>query len=115
MTSVLNTTGLLQTADAAADSNGVTPNLSDPQYRHKIEQAAVKFEGMFITQMLREMRKTTREMSGSDSVFNNPIDSDMLDIADNAVADALAGQKAFGIANAILHQLLPTATPAKES
>lgn len=78
-----------------------------PGYRHKVEQAAEKFEAMFIAQMLREMRKVTREISSADSVFKNNVDSDMLEVADGAVADSLARQRSFGIANAILHQLLP--------
>jgi Rod binding domain-containing protein len=31
----------------------------------------------------------------------------MLDMADNLVADQLAGKRAFGVADAILRQLLP--------
>jgi flagellar protein FlgJ len=33
----------------------------------------------------------------------------MLDLADTMVADKMAGQRAFGIADAILRQLLPAA------
>ncbi|AKJ30345.1 rod-binding protein [Caldimonas brevitalea] len=75
--------------------------------RAKVEAAAQKFEAFFITEVLRQMRRTTREMSGEDSVFHNRINQDMLDMADGQMADSLSGQRAFGIADAILRQLLP--------
>ena len=79
-----------------------------PEYRAKVQEAAEKFEGFFIAQMLRQMRQSTREMSGEDSVYNSRVNQDMLDMADTALADSLAGQRAFGIADAILRQMLPT-------
>jgi peptidoglycan hydrolase FlgJ len=36
----------------------------------------------------------------------------MLEMADGLVADALSGQRAFGVADAILRQLLPPALNA---
>jgi Rod binding domain-containing protein len=36
----------------------------------------------------------------------------MLDMADNMVADQMAGRRAFGVADAILRQLLPAPGPA---
>lgn len=90
-----------QTASADVASN------DGPAYRRKAENAAEKFEGMFIAQMFREMRKVTREFSADNSVFKDRVDGDMLDYADTMVADSMARQHAFGIANAILHQLLP--------
>lgn len=81
----------------------------DPRYAAKATEAAVKFESFFISHMLRQMRSGTREMSGEDSVYKDPINSDMLEMADNLVADKIAGQRAFGIADAILRQLLPPA------
>jgi flagellar protein FlgJ len=75
--------------------------------RTRIKAAAEKFEGFFIGQLLREMRRSTREMAGEDSVYRNTLDEDMLDIADVALGDSLASQHAFGVADAILRQLLP--------
>jgi Rod binding domain-containing protein len=89
-------------AGAAAD-DGV-----DPAYRAKATEAAVKFESFFIGQMLHQMRSGTRELSAEDSVFKDKINQDMLDMADNLVADQMANQRAFGIADVILRQLLPT-------
>lgn len=82
-------------------------DLQDPVYRAKAEAAAEKFEGMFIAEMLRQMRRTTRELAGEDSIFNDRINEDMMDVADGVLADSLSGQRAFGIADAILRQILP--------
>ena len=82
----------------------------DPKYRAKATEAAVKFESFFIGHMLHQMRSGTRELSAEDSVFKNKVNQDMLDMADNLVADQLAGRRAFGVADAILRQLLPAAT-----
>ncbi len=80
----------------------------DPAYRAKATQAAVKFESFFIGHMLHQMRSGTRELASEDSVFKNKVNQDMLDMADNLVADQMAGRRAFGVADAILRQLLPT-------
>jgi flagellar protein FlgJ len=79
----------------------------DPAYVAKATKAAVEFESFFISHMLRQMRSSTREMAGADSVFKDPVNSDMQDMADNMLAGQMAGQRAFGIADAILRQLLP--------
>ena len=89
---------------AAADP--VLP-AADARYRAKATEAAIRFESFFIGQMLHQMRAATREMAGPDSVFQDKVNGDMLDLADNLVADKMAGQRAFGIADAILRQLLP--------
>ncbi|KAB8044435.1 flagellar biosynthesis protein FlgJ [Janthinobacterium aquaticum] len=85
---------------------------ADPRYAAKATEAAVKFEAFFISHMLRQMRSGTREMAGDDSVYKDPVNADMLELADNLVADKMAGQRAFGIADAIVRQLLPAAMPA---
>ncbi|WP_317204941.1 flagellar biosynthesis protein FlgJ [Janthinobacterium sp.] len=85
---------------------------ADPRFVAKATQAAVQFEGFFIAHMLHQMRAGTREMAAEDSVFRDPVNSDMLDLADTLVADKMAGQRAFGIADAILRQLLPPAPPS---
>ncbi|GJI99379.1 hypothetical protein RugamoR57_60970 [Duganella caerulea] len=82
----------------------------DPKYRAKATEAAVKFESFFIGHMLHQMRSGTRELAAEDSVFKDKINEDMLDMADNLVADQLAGQRAFGVADCILRQLLPPAS-----
>jgi peptidoglycan hydrolase FlgJ len=82
------------------------------EYRAKVYEAAEKFEGFFIAQLLRQMRQSTREVAGEDSIYSGRVNQDMLDMADVALADSLAGQRAFGIADAILRQLLPPAAAA---
>ena len=106
-----NSNGALPSALDDQSPGAVAP--ADPRYAAKATEAAVKFEAFFISHMLRQMRSGTREMAGEDSVYKDPVNSDMLELADNLVADKMAGQRAFGIADAILRQLLPAAaTPA---
>jgi flagellar protein FlgJ len=87
---------------AAQESDSV-----DPVYRAKATEAAVKFESFFIGHMLHQMRDGTRALAADDSPSKDRINQDMLDMADNLVADQLAGKRAFGVADAILRQLLP--------
>ncbi|MGE5451532.1 MAG: hypothetical protein ACM3VZ_06770 [Acidobacteriota bacterium] len=90
-----------------ADTPSASASTLSAADRSKVEKAAVKFESMFIGEVLKQMRRTTSELADEDSVFKNKVNNDMLEIADTAVADALAGQRAFGVADAILRQLLP--------
>ena len=85
----------------------------DPAYVAKATKAAVEFECFFIGHMLRTMRASTREMASEDSVFNNRVNQDMQDMADDLLAGNMAGQRAFGIADAILRQLVPGASGGK--
>ncbi|QGZ38451.1 flagellar protein FlgJ [Pseudoduganella flava] len=97
---------------SAALPQVVAPAAADPQeaaYRKKAEEAAVKFESFFIGHMLKQMRNSTKELAAEDSIYKNSINSDMLDMADGMVADQMAHQRAFGVADAILRQLLPAA------
>ena len=83
-----------------------TPPADDPQ-RAKVEKAAVQFEGLFIRQMLKEMRRSADEIAGDDAMFKPHSDNGLLDLADTMLADAMAGQRAFGIADTIVRQMLP--------
>ncbi|MBS1190260.1 MAG: hypothetical protein H6R10_2052 [Rhodocyclaceae bacterium] len=105
----------LSTADTAA-ADTPTPAPADPALRAKAEAAAEKFEGFFIGEMLRQMRRASREFAGEDSIYKDRAGADMLDMTDTLLADTLAGQRAFGIADLILRQLLPTLTaPAADA
>ncbi|MGH8853196.1 MAG: rod-binding protein [Telluria sp.] len=84
---------------------------ADPVYVAKATQAAVEFERFFVSHMLKEMRASTRAMATEDSVFNNKVNQDMQDMADDLLAGNMAGRRAFGIADAILRQLVPSAKP----
>ncbi|MBL3962181.1 MULTISPECIES: flagellar biosynthesis protein FlgJ [Burkholderia] len=87
---------------------------SDPAYRARVEDAAVKFEGLFIAQMLSEMKKATDQLKGDDGFADRSSEA-MLDYANRAVADAIAKQRGFGIADTLVAQMLPPdATPSKD-
>ncbi|WP_382157203.1 rod-binding protein [Hydrogenophaga sp. ANAO-22] len=87
----------------------------DPVLRAKAVDAAEKFEAFFIAQNLKAMRRSTQALASEDSPFNNKINQDMLDLADNVVADTMARQRAFGIADVILRQLLPAPAVLKQT
>lgn len=93
----------------------VAPAVS-PELERQAKAAAEKFEGFFIAQMMRQMRSMSREIAGEEGVFRDRTNDDMLDMADTMVADQMASQRAFGIADVILRQVLPSAAstaPAK--
>lgn len=92
------------------DDDKVAPNAPDPAYVAKATKAAVEFESFFISHMLHQMRSTTRELASEDSALRDRVNGDMLDMADDLVAGKMAGQRAFGVADAILRQLLPRRT-----
>jgi flagellar protein FlgJ len=91
----------------AATAPGVAADPAAAAYRVKATEAAVKFESFFIGHMLHQMRSGVRLLADEDSAMNNKVNQDMLDMADNLVADQMAGRRAFGVADAILRQLLP--------
>jgi flagellar protein FlgJ len=80
---------------------------ADAVLRQRVTDAAVKFEAQFIRQMLGQMRSATRELADEDSPTRQRTHEQMTDLADGLVADSLAGQRAFGIADLLLRQLLP--------
>lgn len=80
---------------------------ADTQLRQRTIEAAVKFEGLFVSEMLKQMRRGSAPLAGPDALFKASEDNPLLAMADTLVADAMAGQRAFGIADAILRQLLP--------
>ena len=63
----------VQTAVTAADVTTDPVSAADARYREKAIDAAVKFEGFFIARMLHQMRNSTREIAGEDSVFKDPV------------------------------------------
>ncbi len=93
---------------AAAPLAPVAP-AADPVFVAKATKAAIEFESFFIGNMLSQMRSGTRAMADDDSVFKDPVNRDMQDMADTMMAGQMANQRAFGVADAILRQLLPSA------
>ena len=94
-------------AAATSAADAIAPAAADPVLVAKATKAAVDFESFFISHMLQQMRSSTREMAGEDSVFNDRVNRDMQDMPDRLLADKMAGQRAFGVADAILRQLVP--------
>ncbi|CAJ0819383.1 MULTISPECIES: hypothetical protein [Ralstonia] len=90
-----------------ADASAIRP--AEATDRQKIEAAAVQFEGMFIAQMLNEMKKATDQLK-ADNGFDDKSSDSMLDYANRVVADAIAHQRAFGIADTLVAQMLPRET-----
>ena len=84
----------------------------DAVLRKKATEAAQKFEAFFIKQMMSQMRAGARTLASDDSPLKNKVNEDMLDMADGLVADSLSQQRAFGIADLLLRQILPPAGPA---
>lgn len=92
--------------------NSIRPALdSQAATEQAARKAAQQFESHFIAQMLHDMRRSSRALSDPDG--SRPSQGqEMLDLADTMVADQLAAQGAFGIADLLLCQVLPQ-TPAK--
>jgi flagellar protein FlgJ len=100
-------------AASPVGAEGPVAAASDAGYRAQAQAAAEKFESFFIAEMMKQMRRSTRELSGDEGLFKDRVHDDMLGLADGLVADALSGQHAFGVADAILRQLLPAEVNAK--
>jgi peptidoglycan hydrolase FlgJ len=96
----------LHPTPASAGEAPVAP-AATPAYVAKATKAAVDFERFFIGNMLHQMRSATRELADEDSIFKDPVNRDMQDMADDQLAGQMANQRAFGVADAILRQLLP--------
>ncbi len=97
-------------ADAAPQAlagDTIQPARPDPM-QAAATQAAPQFESHFIGQMLHEMRRSSRTLS--DEGEQPRSGDDMLDLADTLVADQLARQGAFGIADLLLRQVMPSAS-----
>ncbi|RCW70468.1 flagellar biosynthesis protein FlgJ [Pseudorhodoferax soli] len=99
----------MQTTPIANGAPGAKP---DDAVRARIEDAALKFEGMFIQQMLKTMRQGSGALAGENGFLRQDPDDPLLGFADQLMADQLAGQRAFGIADMLLRQLYPSAPAA---
>jgi flagellar protein FlgJ len=93
--------------DSSPDDHPIRPSTPTHTDARKAAEAAEKFESFFISQMLSQARKSTKAIAGEGSIYKSHENEDMLDLADSFVADSLAKQHAFGIADLILRQVLP--------
>ena len=80
---------------------------ADPAYVARATKAAVEFESFFISHMLHQMRESTRTIAPDDSPTKDKVNQDMTDMVDDMLARNMAHQRAFGVADAILRQILP--------
>ncbi|MBY4953628.1 MULTISPECIES: rod-binding protein [unclassified Pantoea] len=74
---------------------------------NNLEQAAEKFEAMFLRTMLSEMRKGTDAFAGESGMFSSREARNLRDFYDDALAQELASQRSTGIANVLIQQLSP--------
>jgi flagellar protein FlgJ len=98
--------------DPATGEDKVAPAVDtaaalDKAYVAKATKAAVEFESFFISHMLHQMRESTRTIAPDDSPTKDRVNQDMTDMVDNMLAGNMAQQRAFGVADAILRQILP--------
>ncbi|GAA4681788.1 hypothetical protein GCM10025794_23010 [Massilia kyonggiensis] len=93
--------------DQATGEEKVAPAAVDKAYVAKATKAAVEFESFFISHMLHQMRESTRAIAPDDSPTKDRVNQDMTDMVDNMLAGNMAQQRAFGVADAILRQILP--------
>ena len=96
----------VEARDAVAPAAGAVQP-PDPAYVAKATKAAVEFESFFISHMLHQMRESQQTLAPEDSPTRNKVNQDMTGMVDNMLAGNLANQRAFGVADAILKQLLP--------
>jgi flagellar protein FlgJ len=97
----------LEKSPVAAAADKPAPGSPDRAYVKQATKAAVEFESFFIQNMLHQMRESAKTLAPEDSPTKDPVNSDMIDMADKLLAGHMAGQRAFGVADAILKQLLP--------
>jgi len=97
----------LQSITPGAPAQPGQGDAPDPVYAAKATKAAVEFESFFISHMLHQMRESTRTIAPEDSPANNKVNQDMTEMVDGMLAKQMAGQRAFGVADAILRQILP--------
>lgn len=101
-----------QSTSEAADTAAIAGQgaAADADAVQRLTAAAVKFESFFVAQMLKQMREATAAMADPGSAINDRVNDSTLSLAEQAVADGLAGQRAFGIADVLVRQMLPSST-----
>ena len=104
-TLVQKATGTNQAQEAIAPA-ATAPDADTVQ---RLTAAAVKFESFFVAQMMKQMRQATAALADPGSAINQRVNDSTLALAEQAVADGLAGQRAFGIADVLVRQMLPAA------
>ena len=104
LSNVLTAAAQPSSPEAPPVAQAVAP-AADAKELALLTQAAVKFEAFFVAQMLKQMRQTTAALADEDSPLRDEVNQAPLAMADNAVADDLAAQRAFGIADVLVRQM----------
>lgn len=81
------------------------PSTVPNEETQRLAAAAVKFEAFFVAQMLQQMRQATAALAPEGGALRQQANQAPLALADQAVADALAGTRAFGIADILVRQM----------
>ncbi|MEN3033232.1 hypothetical protein [Chromobacterium amazonense] len=71
----------------------------------KLEQAAVQFESLLIAQLQSEMRKSIRSINPESSETRERMGGELMDYMDKQLADQMAEQRAFGVADYLIKTL----------
>lgn len=87
-------------------------NPAQDEEARQLAAAAVKFEAFFVAQMLQQMRQATAALADEDGALRRQPNQAPLALADQAVADALAQGRAFGIADMLVRQMGAQGTAA---
>lgn len=90
-----------QAATAAADASqaGATGGKTEEQ-KAELRKAAESFEAIFLRQMIGAMRSATT----GDSLLGSDAANQFRDLMDSRIADDMAGNQSFGIAEMVLKQ-----------
>lgn len=94
-------------AEASGPPAAAAGGPEQAQFRRDAQAAAEKFESFFVAEILKPMHRAAREIAGGEAASRDRAGDELLEVAHSLVADALASQRAFGVADAILRQLLP--------
>lgn len=87
-------------ATSAAPAGATTAPATDPR-EAALKQAAEAFEAVFLRQMIGSMRQAKL----AEDVFGSAATEQFRDIADSNLADNMAKQGSFGIADLLLQQM----------
>lgn len=93
-------TGPISTSTTAANGAGTVIPARSAAETAKLKDAAEAFEAIFLRQMISSMRQATP----GDTLFGNDAGNQFRDMSDSRLADDMAANNSFGIAEALLRQ-----------
>ena len=91
---------MIGATNATATAAATNPTATDPR-EAALRQAAEAFEAVFLRQLIGSMRQAKL----ADDVFGSAATEQFRDIADSNLADNMAQQGSFGIADLLLQQM----------